>query len=178
MTGRVAILGFVIVSILPAQSGKHVQQSAFDVIGLAARTTNVDEAGPNGVIPRLWQRLMSQNLPAKIPNRIGDDIVAVYTEYTSDENGAYTYVVGVKVKPGTDAPEGMRKVRIPASEYIVFPTLRGPVEQVVPAEWHVIWKAFTADGPFQRAFSYDFELYGKTAADPKNSQVDIYIGIK
>ena len=163
---------------LNAQTKKRVRQDAFDVIGLAARTTNIDEAGPNGVIPRLWQRLIGEKLLDQITGKIDSDIIAVYTEYSSDENGAYTYILGAKVKPGTNVPEGMRNVHVPTAEYLVFPTERGRVEKVVPAEWRVIWTAFPADGPVQRAFSADFESYGKAAVKPTDSQVDIYIAVK
>jgi predicted transcriptional regulator YdeE len=161
-----------------SQTNKRVHQGAFDVIGISARTTNMDEMGPNGVIPRLWQRLMTEKLLDQIPNRIDADTIAVYTEYASDENGAYTFVLGARVKPGTVAPEGMRSLHVPAAEYLVFPTDRGPVEKVVPSAWQSIWKAFPADGPVQRAFQADFELYGKAATDPKNSQVFLYISAK
>jgi predicted transcriptional regulator YdeE len=160
------------------QTNKRVHQGAFDVIGVAARTTNMDEAGPNGVIPRLWQRLVSEKLLDQIPNRIDTDTIALYTEYASDENGAYTFVVGARVKPGATAPDGMRSIHVPAAEYVVFPTDRGPVEKVVPAAWQAIWKSFPADSPAQRAFRADFEVYGKAAMDPKNSQVLIYVGAK
>ena len=161
-----------------AQTNKRVQQDAFDVIGIAARTTNLDEAGPNGVIPRFWRRVFTEKLLDQIPNRIDSDIIALHTEYASDEKGAYTFVLGARVKAGTAAPEGMRSVHVPAAGYFVFPTDRGPVEKVVPAEWQVIWNAFPSGAPAQRAFQADFELYGKSAADPKNSQAYIYVGLK
>jgi len=163
---------------LQGQTSKRIQRDAFDVVGLAARTTNADEAGPNGVIPRLWQRLMSQDLLQEIPDKGDADIYAVYTEYASDENGAYTFVLGAKVKPGAAVPDGFRKLRVPAASYIVFTTARGPVEKVVPAEWRLVWNAFPVEGAVHRAFRADFELYGKAAQDPKNAQVDIYVGIQ
>jgi predicted transcriptional regulator YdeE len=162
--------------LLNAQSGKRVPQSAFDVIGIAARTTNIDEAGPNGVIPRMWQRLFSQNLLDQIPDKTDAGILAVYTEYASDEKGAYTYLLGAKVKPGTVAPEGMRSVHIPAGPYVVFQTARGPVQKVIPAAWQVIWSAFPQDGPAHRSFQADFELY-PAGFDPKNAGIGIYIGV-
>jgi predicted transcriptional regulator YdeE len=161
-----------------AQTNKRVQQGAFDVIGVAARTTNIDEAGPNGVIPRLWRRLMTDKLLDQIPGRLDMETIALYTEYASDENGAYTFVLGARVKPGTVAPDGMRSTHVPATEYVVFSTDRGPVEKVVPAAWKQVWDAFPADGLVHRAFQADFELYGKTATDPKNSHVFLYIGVK
>jgi predicted transcriptional regulator YdeE len=161
-----------------AQTNKRVHQGAFDVIGIAARTTNLDEAGPNGVIPRFWRRLMAEGLLDHIPNRIDTETIAVYTEYASDEKGAYTFVLGARVKPDTVAPEGMRSIHIPAADYVIFPTERGPVEKVVPQTWQTIWNSFPPDGPMLRAFQADFELYGKAAMDPKNSQVFLYVGIK
>src|SRR5438552_16750593 len=72
--------------------------SGFTVIGIAARTDNARESTPNGVIPKQWQRLFSEGVPQKIPNKIGPELYAVYTDYSGDHNGEYTYVIGASVK--------------------------------------------------------------------------------
>jgi predicted transcriptional regulator YdeE len=53
------------------------------------------------------------------------------------------------------------------------------VGKVVPAAWLQIWSQedkHQLGG--QRAYRADFEVYDKRAADPQNSQVDVYVGIK
>src|SRR6185369_11127917 len=51
-------------------NGAPIQQkdvTSFTVIGIAARTTNARESGPNGVIPQQWQKLFQEGVLDKIP---------------------------------------------------------------------------------------------------------------
>jgi predicted transcriptional regulator YdeE len=65
-------------------------------------------------------------------------------------------------------------VRIPAGSYAVLTSEIGPVEEVVPAVWQRAWREV---GP-QRLYKADFEVYDQRAADPRNSQIDLYIRIR
>jgi len=56
------------------------------VIGIEARTTNAKESTADGVIPRQWQNFFQQGILAKIPNKIGSNIYALYADYASDRN--------------------------------------------------------------------------------------------
>src|ERR1019366_7737757 len=99
-----------------AMKPKPVESSEFQVIGIEARTNNARESGGGGAIPKQWQRLFMENLLGRIPDRIDQSIVAVYSNYVSDWNGDYTYILGAKVKPGTKAPEGMVAKNIPGGK--------------------------------------------------------------
>ena len=46
------------------------------------------------------------------------------------------------------------------------------------AAWARIWKMPPAELGGRRAFVTDYEIYDERAADPANSQVDVYVGIK
>jgi len=74
-----------------------LQVLGFTVVGISVRTDNAKEATPAGVIGKLWARLMQENLLAKIPNRVGENIVAVYKDYASGNAGEYTFILGAKV---------------------------------------------------------------------------------
>lgn len=83
-----------------ARSGakpKIVRQSEFVVVGISARTTNAQEMPGGGVIGKMWQRFMSEQPLKRIPSRTDSNILALYTNYESDANGAYTFVIGAKV---------------------------------------------------------------------------------
>ena len=86
-----------------------VYQEAFQVVGIEASTNNAKESGPDAIIGKLWQQFLGQNLLDKIPDRVDQSIIAVYTDYATDANGQYTFVLGAKVKPVPDPvlPEGM-----------------------------------------------------------------------
>ena len=108
-------------------------------------------------------------------------IYAVYTDYASDANGDYTLVIGAKVASSeaiSQFHEGMVGKRIPAGQYAVFTSDRGPVAKVVVETWLRIWSYYQLPANGQRAYRADFELYDERAADPNNAQVDIYIGVK
>ena len=156
---------------------KVVALPEFTVIGIECRTDNAKEADGKGCIGQQWGRIFSEVLLDKIPDRVDKNIIAVYTDYASDKDGEYTFILGAKVKTGAMAPEGMVKTTVPAGRYAVFTSEKGPVQEVVPATWKRIWTIPKGVPGSSRAYKSDFELYDQRAADPKSSQVDIYIGI-
>ena len=150
---------------------------AFLVIGIEARTTNAKEATADGTVPKQWQKFFQEGILAKIPNRAGSNIYALYTDYASDRNGEYSFVIGAIVKNGTAAPVGMVAKQIAGGQFAVVPSDKGPLPKVVPAAWQAVWK-MEDDGKLKRAYRTDFEIYDKRSQDPQNAQVDIYVGLK
>lgn len=180
------VLGLALVSVnrqprtTTTDTGSAIKQAnvpAFTVIGIEARTDNAKESTANGTIPKQWQKFLTEGMLAQIQNKDGPNLYAVYTDYASDHNGEYTYVVGAAVKDGTVPPGGMVVKRVPAAQYAVFTTEVGPFAKVVPAEWQTIFK-LEHEGKLKRAYKTDFEIYDQRAQDPQNAQVDIYIGLK
>jgi predicted transcriptional regulator YdeE len=169
-----------------AQAGKDgtvnpkvVQQAeSFTVIGISARTTNAKEMTGDGVIGKFWGRLFQENLLAKIPNKADANIVAVYTDYASDHNGEYTFLLGAKVTSAADVPPGMVAKTVPAGKYAVFSSDSGPAYQVVPALWKKINRLPKTATGADRLYRADFEIYDERARDPQASVVDVYIGIR
>ncbi len=157
---------------------KVVSQAEFTVVGIAARTSNAREATADGVIGKQWERLMKEGVLAKIPNKVDSAIVAVYTDYASDKDGEYTYMLGAKVKLDRDVPEGMVAKKVPAGRYAVFTSEKGPPAKVVIETWKRIWSAPKSALGGNRAYKADFEVYDDRAADPQNMQVDVYVGIE
>jgi predicted transcriptional regulator YdeE len=138
---------------------KIVEIEEFQVVGRAARTSNAREMTADGVIPKLWAA--------------GPGTVGLYTDYESDEHGAYTFVLGDKAGIAETVPDGMERETVPAGRYAVFTSERGPVQKVVVETWKRIWSELPS-----RSFVADFEVYDQRAADPANAVVDIYVGVK
>jgi predicted transcriptional regulator YdeE len=155
----------------------HADIPAFTVIGIEGRTTNAKEATADGIIPKQWQKFFQEGILAKIPNRTGSNIYALYTDYASDRNGEYSFVIGAMVKDGTAAPAGMIAKHVSAGRFAVITTDKGPLPNVVPAAWQAIWK-MEDDGRLKRSYQTDFEIYGQRSQDPQNAQVDTYVGLK
>lgn len=186
---RAAILIVVLASIVLADDERRattdergatihtVETAAFTVIGIEARTTNAKEATPDGIISKQWRRFFGEGIPQKIPDKIDPNLYAVYSDYASDHNGEYSYLIGAKVKDGTAPPSGMVAKHVKAGKYAVFTTDKGPFPKVVPAAWQKIFE-IESTGKLKRAYETDFELYDQRAQDPQNGQADIYIGVK
>jgi len=181
-----AILGLALVSKndqqpMPSEATenqvKHTNVTAFSVIGIAARTDNAKESTGSGIIAKQWQRFFSERVPEKIPGSTSANFYAVYSDYASDHNGEYTYLVGQTVKDGTGTPDGLEAKQIAAGEYAVFTTETGLFAKVIPDAWQRIFK-LEEEGKLKRAYKTDFEIYDQRAQNPQNGQIDIHIGLK
>jgi len=157
---------------------KVVEQGGFTVIGISARTSNAKEMTADGVIGRQWGRLMQEGLLEKIPNKADHRIVAVYTDYASDHNGEYTFILGAKVTSDNNVPTGMVAKKIPGGKYAMFTSEKGPAPKVVPETWMKINSLPQTAAGGDRAYGADFEIYDERAADPQNLVIDVYVGIK
>lgn len=149
------------------------QQETFTIIGIEARTNNANEKGPNGIISKQWEKFIKGNLLEVIPNKSDSSVIAGYTEYASDHNGDYTFVLGVRVTSTNQIPAGMVVKHIPAGKYEVFTSQKGPVWEVVLALWVKIWNSESI-----RAYKFDYEVYDQRASDPANATVDVHIGLR
>jgi len=161
-----------------AMNPKVIQQDGFTVIGISARTTNAKEMTPEGLIGATWGRLFQEGILDKIPNKADPRIIAVYTDYASDHNGEYTFLLGSRVTSDADVPAGMIAKKVPAGKYAVFTSDKGPGPQVVPALWMKIDSLPPGSIGTDRAYRADFEIYDERAMDPQNLQMDAYVGLR
>jgi len=154
------------------------ESPAFYVIGMPVRTNNTQEMAGNGKIGELWQEFIQWQIAGTIPQKAGNEILAVYSDYESDETGAYTYLLGVRVHSVNDVPPGLISQHVPAGRYAAITSEVGPVTQVVPKLWQRIWSMPAEELGGQRAFQIDYEVYGQAASNPENAQVTVFLGLK
>ncbi len=134
----------------------------FTVVGI---TVNEDHKAERA-LKTLWNTFYSENIINKIPQKLGDEIISLYTDYEKDHTRPYSVVLGHKVKSTAVIPDGMVSKTVPASKYAVF-HVEGTIPQDIIKAWVWIW-----DSNLQRTYTGDFEIY-------KNPQeVDIYVAIK
>jgi predicted transcriptional regulator YdeE len=157
---------------------KVIEEPSFTVIGISARTTNAKEMSGRGVIGKMWARVAKEGLLNAIPNRVDSNTLAIYTDYESDANGAYTFVIGARVSSAKEIPAGMVAANLPGGKYARFISDVGPAAKVVPETWARIWSSPKSTLGGDRAYKADFELYGPHAADPQHAQVEIFVGVK
>ncbi|WP_410770442.1 GyrI-like domain-containing protein [Fontibacillus sp. BL9] len=181
---------------------KYVRQTEIKLAGIGARTTNAAEAGPNGRLPELWERYYRENIAAAVGGADSTTLYALYTDYESDASGAYTVIIGhepqetgegqesgkgtevgngtgigTEISYGTGIETGLQQAVIPASDYLVFQSRKGPVQTVVAEAWGQIW-AYFQDSAEKRTFTGDYELYDLQDFDPGNAVVSIYIAVE
>jgi len=152
-------------------------QPGFTVVGLSVRTTNQAEAGGNGLIPKMWQNTMQQGSLESIPHRADNNITVVYTDYASDHNGEYSYVLGVRVSAVDKVPDGMVTVIVPAGKYAVVQSDQGSLPEVMPKVWQRINTMPAAELGGQRAYKADYEIYPE-GFDWQYAQIPVYLGLK
>jgi predicted transcriptional regulator YdeE len=150
-----------------------VNKPGFRFIGIEVRTNNRDEMTPNGKIGGQWQKFYAENILSKIPGKQGNAVLALYTDYESDQNGEYSFLIGSEVDSLANIPSGLVGKEIAASKYAIFSSSRGPIPAIIFDVWKRIW-AYKGT----RAYKSDFEVYGKDSVDPKNAQVDVYLSVK
>jgi predicted transcriptional regulator YdeE len=154
------------------------QRTGFYVVGIAARTNNAAEMNGNGKIAGIWHTLLRDNLAVKIPNKLGVDLVAVYTDYENNHNGDYTYLLGLPVSSIENVPAKFIVKHIPAGRYAVLSSNRGPIAEIVPEAWRRIWSMSSEELGGTRSFRADYEIYDQRVADPERAQIEIYVGLR
>lgn len=127
------------------------------VAGHAIRTTNAAEGSGEGLIPGLWTRATSDGALLDSPGRVDDRLYAVLFDYQSDQDGAYTQIVGVGVNDPALLPSGVAVVA-PGSEERVEFQVRGQMPAALIESWGEVWRR-TARGTLVRAFSVDVEVH-------------------
>ena len=144
---------------------------AFHIIGIAVRTTNENgQAGED--IPALWAKFMAEGVLEKIPNKLGNAVYSIYTDYEKDHTKPYTTILGCKVENLNEIPDGMVGKTIEEATYKKFVAKGNLAEGAVYKEWTKIWNA-----AIDRSFTADFEVYDENAQDPTNAEVAIYIAL-
>ncbi len=149
----------------------------FYVAGWQIRTTNAAEIGGNGKIGPLWQHFMQQNLAAQIPNRSDGSLIAVYSNYASDETGEYDYLLGARVTSVDNLPASMTAIKVMPGAYAVILTDKGQMPGVLQAAWARIWKMTLAELGGRRAYLTDYEIYDQRSANMQSAQVEIHVGL-
>lgn len=144
---------------------------AFKVIGISVRTTNENGQSAND-IGELWNKFMTEGILDKIPNKVDNTIYSIYTDYEGDQTKPYTTILGCKVESIDTIPNEMIAKRFNEGNYVKFTSTGDLTQGVVYDTWKEIWGK-----DLNRAFTADFETYGKKAQDPTNAEVEIFIAI-
>lgn len=143
----------------------HELDAPLTILGRELRTSN-DEAMQS--TPPFWGEFEATGLLTQIPNRLADDVYAVYTNFANEgvgNTGTYSMIIGCAVQAGEFA-EGLISVTIPALPRVLFPLEHGRFD-LVGAMWQEIW----AMSDLKQTFVADFEHYAT------DGSIEISIGV-
>ncbi len=143
-----------------------------ELIGLALQSKTTNENGQSGIdCGTLWQKFENEKFLEKIPERLSDEIIAVYHHYEGDHTKPFSYFIGCKVAPGTIAPKGMDSFMIMNGNYLKK-TAKGEIPCCITKAWADIWNS-----DLERAYQTDFEVYDARSKNWADGEVDIYVSI-
>ena len=142
---------------------KIIVQPEQYLVGISCRTSNAKGEG-EVAIPALWQEFFNLD---DFPNKLSNDIIALYSDYETDHLSPYTLTIGYQVANFDEVPTELTKKVIPQSTFAVFP-VHTPPPQGILETWQTIWNT---DLP--RTYAGDFERYH---ADQKT--IEILIAVK
>ncbi len=143
----------------------------FKLVGLKLEHATTNKNGQSNIdCGALWQKFEKENVSEKMPERLDENVYAVYYDY--GPNGFFTYFIGCKVDTGKTAPDDLDTLLIPEQNYKKI-TARGKMPDCISDSWKEIWKSES-----DRAFGFDFELYDERSKNWNNAEVDIFISEK
>lgn len=143
------------------------------LIGLALPQPTTNANGQSQVdCGNLWKRFQTEGYRDRIPQKLDDDVLAVYYDYHGTHEHPFSYFIGCCVPQGTPAPEGMDRLTIPGGRYQKV-VAQGAIPACVGEAWISIW---SQDIP--RGYFVDFEVYGERAGQQEKAEVDIYLSLR
>lgn len=150
------------------------------LVGISVRTSNASEMNPETAkIGTTMHRFFGGGIASRIEARKSPDtVMAVYTDYESDEHGAYTYFLGEEVLDFYHVDDNLETLTIPAQTYAKFTSEPGPMPAVCIDLWQKIWTMNAADLGGKRAYLADFEFYDARSHNPEHAVLDILIGLQ
>lgn len=168
------LITFIAQSQTQSKTMKNQTIQKFYIIGISTKTKNENGQSAKD-IEALWGRFWGEEIQNQIPNKVSNDIYAVYTDYETDFTGPYTTVVGLPVSSLENIPKGFVGITIETAVYQKF-TSKGKMPGAVFNTWLEIWG--NKELNLRRAYKADFTVHGQKYYDGDNAEVETYISVK
>lgn len=158
------------------------KRPATRIAGYVLRTRT--ENGENRQdIPAFWQQYMNSGMAQKLH---GEAFVTSHDEYGAcfmeEADGAFDYIVGVRVEEDAQVPEGYAVRTIPEAQYAVFRTPEAAPDQFVSSiqrTWTHIFEEWFPKSPYEYADGgVDYERYDDASMGDETKSCEICIPIQ
>ena len=130
------------------------------IMGREVRTSNTREMTGQGRIAQLWSKL-NPDLGAP---------VAVYSEYATDKDGEYNYLLGTEISHDETLPLQFSKRTTREGAYACLKAEGPPTPELTIGLWRQVWDLENS-GKLVRAYETDFEIYTPTG-------MELYVGVR
>jgi predicted transcriptional regulator YdeE len=160
---------------------ESITRPEIKLVGICVRTSYEQELDKmKGNIFPCVRYYFHGGVAAQIQNRKKPGTTfCAYTDYETDNTGAYTYFIGEEVSSfDAHLPEGFQKLVIPKQQYVKFTTRPAPMPDVIENAWKEILTMSAKQLGGQRSYKTDFEIYDERASDHQKIVLDLYIGIQ
>jgi len=151
---------------------KVMRQPSMIITGIECRTSNAPEAGPHD-IPKHWEKFYGEDVINQIPNKISNEVIALYCDYEGDYTQPYSLVIGCVVSSIDEIPKGLVTKIIPASSYAVFHATGEHPKSLIET-WKNIWQ----QANLARTYTGDYEMYGDKFFSGSPQEIDVFIAIE
>lgn len=145
--------------------------SGLKVVGLSMRTTNQNGQAMKD-IEALWTRFWKEKIGTRIPEKVNDDIYAVYYDYENGVIGQYTVLVGYLAKSLPKKAKGLTEKELAAGSCKKYVS-KGKMPAAILKTWVEIWQ----DKQLKRAYRTDYTVHGKKYFNGENAEVETYISV-
>ena len=149
-----------------------IQVNTINLTGIALPGKTTNENGQSAIdCGSLWQKFITGDYANKIPDKLGNDIYAVYHSYEGDFTKPFSYFIGCKTDGDASVPNGMDSLVIPGGYYKIF-LAKGKMPDCIADTWRQIWQS-----GINRAYSADFEVYGEKSKNWNDAEVEVFISV-
>jgi len=151
---------------------EKTKKEGFRIVGLKLENQTTNDNNQSSVdCGILWQKFETEKVFEIIPNKLSNEIYAVYYEYEKDETKPFSYFIGCKVKEKAEIPKGLCELLIPSQNYVKV-IAKGVMTGCVTEAWKKIW-----DSAKNRKFGFDFEIYDERSQDWSDAELDIFASV-
>jgi len=151
----------------------HQPIDEFNIIGISIRTTN-QKGQASKDIETIWSRFWNEKIQEQIPNKLHENIYAVYTDYETDFSGPYTTIIGLPVSSLAIIPKGFVGITVKKAVYRKFVS-KGKMPDAVVNTWMEIWENNKLNQA--RTYKVDFTIHGEKYFDGDAAEVETFISV-
>lgn len=137
---------------------KIIDKEAFQVIGVKENIV-CSTKDTDATIPKLWGKVAQDGTLdslAKLNNGPVEGILGMTDNYR-EKDDMLDYWIATAYN-GDDVPDGLFKLKIPASKWVVF-EVSGPIPEAIPDTWKKIYSEWFPSNGYQPASIPSLEVY-------------------